>query len=135
MPPAIAPVTDEEESMPQSGTVSLLFSDLVNSTGHLQNAGDEEGQRFFGAHHKLISDAIAASGGEELQWLGDGVLAAFDSSADAVVCAIRIQQTARRPVAKLKFEVRIGIHCGEALRRDGGYSGATVVVARKLCDA
>ena len=121
--------------MPQSGTVSLLFSDLVNSTGHLQHAGDEEGQRFFGAHHKLISDAIAASGGEELQWLGDGVLAAFDSSADAVLCAIRIEQTARRPVANMKFEIRIGIHCGEALRRDGGYSGATVVVARKLCDA
>jgi class 3 adenylate cyclase/tetratricopeptide (TPR) repeat protein len=118
----------------QSGTVTLLFSDLLNSTDHLQRAGDEAGQRFFRAHHKLISDAITACGGEELQWLGDGVLAAFGSSGDAVRAAIQIQQTARRPVANLRFDIRIGIHAGEVLRREGGYFGTPVVVARRLCD-
>ena len=120
--------------MPRSGTLTLLVSDLVNSTDHLQNAGDETGQSFFRAHHKLITDAIKACAGEELQWLGDGVLAAFDSSADAVRCAIKIQQTARRPVANLRFEIRIGIHCGEAVRQEQGYFGTAVVVARRLCN-
>src|SRR5271168_2337962 len=56
----------------QSGTVTLLFSDLVNSTELLQQAGDEAGQRLFQAHHKLITDAVNGSGGEELEWLGVG---------------------------------------------------------------
>ena len=57
----------------QSGTVTLLFSDLVNSTEILQRAGDEAGQRLFQVHHKLITDAVTGSGGEELEWLGDCV--------------------------------------------------------------
>ncbi|MGO9454127.1 MAG: ATP-binding protein [Candidatus Binataceae bacterium] len=118
----------------QSGTVTLLFTDLVNSTEHLQRAGDESGQRLFQAHHKLINDAITSTGGEELEWLGDGALAVFSSSADAVRCAISIEQTARRPVAGARLEIRIGIHLGEVLKRDGGYFGTPVVVARRLCD-
>src|SRR5580698_9321525 len=118
----------------QSGTVTLLFTDLVNSTEHLQRAGDESGQRLFQAHHKLISTAITSSGGEELEWLGDGALAAFASTADAVRCAINIEQSARRPVAGARFEIRIGLHIGEVLRRGGGYFGLPVVIARRLCD-
>jgi class 3 adenylate cyclase/tetratricopeptide (TPR) repeat protein len=120
--------------MAQSGIVTLLFTDLVNSTEHLERAGDETGQRLFRTHHKLLADAIEVSGGEELQWLGDGVLAAFASAADAVRCAIQIQQTASKPVGKIRFEIRIGIHIGEAMRREDGYFGTAVVAARRLCD-
>jgi class 3 adenylate cyclase len=120
--------------MAESGTVTLLFTDLVSSTQLLGRAGDEAGQRIFHAHHKLMSDAINGSGGEELQWLGDGVLAAFSSSADAVRCAIRIQQTARRPIEGARVEIRIGLHVGEVLRGENGYFGSPVVIARRLCD-
>ena len=120
--------------MPSSGTITLLFTDLVDSTAHLQRAGDEAGDQLFRSHHKLIKDAIEAGGGEELQWLGDGVLAAFSSAADAVRCAISMEQTARRPANGAKFEIRIGIHLGEVLRRDEGYFGTPVVTARRLCD-
>lgn len=118
----------------QSESVTLLFTDVVNSTAQLQRSGDEISARLFQAHHKLTSEAIAAAGGEELQWLGDGVLAAFTSTANAVRCAIVIQQTARRPTAGARFEIRIGIQMGELLRRDGGYFGTPVVTARRLCD-
>ncbi len=120
--------------MAQSGTVSFLFTDLVNSTRHLQAVGDEEGSRLFRAHHKLMTAAVTACGGQELQWLGDGLLAVFSSAADAVRCAISVQQTARRPVEGIRFEIRVGIHCGEALRHNGGYFGSSVVIARRVCD-
>ncbi|HUA34554.1 MAG TPA: AAA family ATPase [Candidatus Binataceae bacterium] len=120
--------------MAQSGTVTFLFTDLVGSTEHLERAGDEAGQQLFRAHHKLMTDAVTAAGGQELQWLGDGVLAVFASTADAIRCAIQVQQTARRPAAGTHFEIRIGIHVGEAMRRDEGYFGAAVVTARRLCD-
>src|SRR5215475_7843208 len=120
--------------MPQSGTLTLLFTDLVDSTTHLQQAGDEAGDQLFRAHHKLIAEAIEAGGGEELQWLGDGVLASFSSTADAVRCAISMQQTARRPGHGARFEIRIGIHLGEVMKRDDGYFGTPLVTARRLCD-
>lgn len=81
-----------------------------------------------------MTEAVVAAGGEELQWLGDGLLAGFSSTADAVRCAIGIQQTARRPAARVRFEIRIGIRFGEVVRRDGGYFGTPLVTARRLCD-
>ena len=120
--------------MTESGTVTLLYTDLVSSTQHLQQAGDEAGDDLFRVHHKLMSDAVVAAGGEELKWLGDGLLAAFDSAVDAVRCAVSIQQTAGRPTAGVRFEIRVGIHMGEVLRREGGYFGTPVTVARQLCD-
>ncbi|MGO9452458.1 MAG: ATP-binding protein [Candidatus Binataceae bacterium] len=120
--------------MGQSDTVTLLFTDLVNSAEHLQRAGDEAGEQLFRIHHRFMTEAVVATGGEELEWLGDGMLAAFSSSADAVRCAIGMQQTARRLAAGARFEIRIGIHLGEVLRREGGYFGTPVVTARRLCD-
>jgi class 3 adenylate cyclase len=62
--------------MTQSGVVTFLFTDLIRSTEHLQQAGDETGQRLFNSRHQLMTRAVAANGGEELEWLGDGILAA-----------------------------------------------------------
>jgi len=48
----------------QPGTVTILFTDLVSSTELLQRAGDEDAQRIFQGHHKLLRDAVAAHGGQ-----------------------------------------------------------------------
>jgi len=55
-----------------STPVTLLFTDLVSSTELLQRVGDERAQRIFHAHHRLLKDTVAAHGGQEVKWLGDG---------------------------------------------------------------
>src|SRR6266853_2614978 len=120
--------------MAHAGTVTLLFTDLVNSTDLLKRMGDEEAQRIFRAHHKLLSDAVIAHGGHEVKWLGDDLMVAFPSAADAVRCAIAMQQGARRPVAGVRLGIRAGMHVGEALRDEADYFGTSVVIARRLCE-
>jgi class 3 adenylate cyclase len=73
---------------PTSGLVTILFTDLVASTELLARAGDEEAQRIFKAHHDLLAEAAAAHSGEEVKWLGDGLMVAFASAADAGRAAI-----------------------------------------------
>ncbi len=119
---------------PQSSPVTILFTDLTNSTEVLQRAGDERGQRIFRAHHKSLQDALAAHRGRELKWEGDGLMAVFASPADAVRCSIAIQQAARRPAAGEILEVRVGLNVGEALLEEADYFGTPVVVASRLCD-
>jgi tetratricopeptide (TPR) repeat protein len=122
--------------MPQgrASTVTLLFTDLVNSTALLQRAGDEQAQRVFQAHHKLLKEAVAANGGHAVKWLGDGLMVAFPSAADAVRCAVAMQQAARRPVVGERLAIRVGLHAGEALREETDYFGMPVVIARRLCE-
>ncbi|HUA36317.1 MAG TPA: AAA family ATPase [Candidatus Binataceae bacterium] len=119
--------------MPQSGTVALLFTHIVES-GDYELSDDEARDNLYQIHHKLMTGAIDAGGGQELQWLGDGVLASFSSTADAVRSAINMQQSARRMDRSRRVELQIGVHLGEVLRRQEGYFGTPLVVARRLCD-
>src|SRR5262245_64525915 len=64
------------------GPVTLLFTDLVSSTELLQRVGDEQAQRVFRVHHRLLGDAVTGHGGHEVQWLGGGLMSTFAASAD-----------------------------------------------------
>src|SRR5688572_2976904 len=120
--------------MVESGLVTILFTDLVASTELLARAGDEDAQRIFRAHRQLLTDAVAAHGGHEVKWLGDGLMVAFPSAADAIGCAVDMQRASRRLVEGERLTVRVGLNAGEALRDVDDYFGTPVVVARRLCD-
>ncbi|HEY3239309.1 MAG TPA: adenylate/guanylate cyclase domain-containing protein, partial [Acidimicrobiia bacterium] len=117
-----------------SALVTILFTDLVGSTELLSRAGDEDAQRIFRAHHTLLAETAAAHGGAEVKWLGDGLMGAFPSAADALRCAIAMQQASRRPVAGERLAIRVGLNAGEAFRDEADFFGTPVVVARRLCD-
>jgi class 3 adenylate cyclase len=87
--------------------VTLLFTDLVNSTELLARAGDEQAQRIFQAHHRLLKCCVAANDGQEVKWLGNGLMSVFAAPADAVRCAVAMQQAARRRVAGERLAKRI----------------------------
>src|SRR3989442_8608469 len=117
-----------------SALTTILFTDLVSSTQLMQRAGDEDAQRIFKAHYKLLRDAVSANGGSEVKSLGDGLMVAFASAADAVRCAIMVQQASRRGVRGERLAVKVGINAGEAMSEGDDYFGTPVVVARRLCD-
>lgn len=55
-------------AMTHAGTVTLMITDLLNSTELLIRAGDESAQRIFEADHKSLFDAVVAHGGHEVRW-------------------------------------------------------------------
>jgi class 3 adenylate cyclase/tetratricopeptide (TPR) repeat protein len=114
--------------------VTLLFTDLVDSTALLQRVGAEGGQRILHAHRQLLREALASHGGREVKWLGDGLLTTFASVAEGVRCAVMMAQRARRPVAGERLGLRVGLHVGEVLPDEADYVGTPVVLARRLCD-
>ncbi len=118
----------------RSETKSILFTDLVNSTALLQRVGDEDAVEVFKAHHRVLSEAATGAGGDEVKWLGDGLMVAFASAADAVRCAVAMQQASARHIDGEILQIRVGVTAGEATRSDTDYFGTHVVVARRLCD-
>jgi class 3 adenylate cyclase/tetratricopeptide (TPR) repeat protein len=120
------------------GTVTLLFTDLVGSTELLSRIGDEAAERVRRAHFRLLRDAVRARGGHEVKNLGDGLMVAFPSAADAVRCSIDMQQAVGRHnlrADEVPLAVRVGLHVGEPVRDEDDYFGTPVVVAQRLCDA
>ncbi|HEY1316693.1 MAG TPA: adenylate/guanylate cyclase domain-containing protein [Gaiella sp.] len=124
--PAIDPdqIVDEIEefltgSRPASTShrvlTTILFTDLVGSTGTVQALGDEAWSALLDRHHEVVRDELRRYSGEELDTAGDGFLATFDGPARAVRCAMAIG-AGLRPIG---LDVRAGVHTGEVERRPG----------------
>jgi class 3 adenylate cyclase len=67
-----------------SGTLTVLFTDLVGSTELLAQLGDDAMQAVRRRHFAVLGDGVAAHRGEVVKSLGDGIMAVFASATDAV---------------------------------------------------
>src|SRR6266545_1736499 len=114
---------------------TILFTDLVGSSELLSRLGDQAARSVFGAHHELTRTVVEANGGELVKWQGDGVMARFQSAADALRSAIAIQRASSRSTRGEQLRVRAGVHVGETLSWEKtDLFGMPVVVARRLCE-
>ena len=117
-------------------TVTIMFTDLVGSTGLETRAGPGPAHELRNEHFALIRAALDEATGREVKNTGDGVMAAFDSASAAVACAVSIQQRfeQRNRAGEIQMLVRIGISLGDATATDGDYFGLPVIEAARLCD-
>jgi class 3 adenylate cyclase/cell division protein FtsN len=117
------------------GTVSIMFSDIENSTLLMEKLGDLRAQEVFQVHNRAIREQVAKQNGYEVKTMGDGFMVAFSSARRALLCAVEIQRSLaayskEHPDAPLR--VRIGLNTGEAIREAGDFFGKTVVLAARI---
>ena len=89
--------------------VTILFTDIVDSTATLHRIGDQAWREQLVIHNARLRDHLNAFGGREVKTTGDGVLAVFDRPVRAVRCAEAMTATARA----MSLPIRVGIHTGE----------------------
>jgi len=116
------------------GTVTIIFTDIVDSTIMLSRLGDHAWLDIIRRHNAVIEELTAAHGGTVVETQGDGSMLAFSSARRAVTCAQAIQQGIERAFAEssLPIRVRIGIHTGDALQEAEHFFGTTVHYAARV---
>jgi class 3 adenylate cyclase len=125
------------------GTVTIMFSDIEDSTVLTERLGDRAWQELLREHNALIREQLKAHGGYEVKTMGDGFMVAFQSARKGLDCAIAIQRafaghnadpadTGRRPDGDAPIKVRIGLHTGEAIRDGDDFYGKNVILASRV---
>ena len=107
---------------------AILFCDIKGYTSLME---DHE-QKALDYLHKFktaLEKFVDHHHGEIIQFYGDGCLAIFDSSVDAVDCARNLQIDFHQ---KTKIPVRIGIHTGDVVIRDENVFGDAVNIASRI---
>ena len=92
--------------------VTLLMTDLVDSTLQVTAAGDAAWRERLGRHYESVRAELERHRGREIDTTGDGLLASFDGPARAIHCAQAIRDAALRD----GLHVRAGVHTGEVER-------------------
>jgi adenylate cyclase len=113
------------------GTVSLMFTDIEDSTVLAQEMGDRKWRRIIEDHDRFIAATVRKHAGTVIKTLGDGALITFGGARAALRCAVDLQAGfAERP-----FAVRIGIHAGDVVRSGDDVIGVTVNKAARVAAA
>jgi len=117
-----------------SGTVTFLFTDVEGSTA-LAERLPSAWPSILTDHRRLLTEAVLAAGGEEVDARGEEMLAAFATARAAVQAALAAQRAhARHPWPEGGVvRVRIGIHTGEPAVADAGYLGLDVHRGARIC--
>jgi class 3 adenylate cyclase len=100
----------------------------VGSTERATAIGDAAWRSLVDRHHAAVRRELARHRGREIDTAGDGFLAAFDSPARAIRCAVAMRES----LAKLNLDVRIGLHAGECERTGDGLRGVAVHVGARI---
>ncbi|PYJ24762.1 MAG: hypothetical protein DME91_07435, partial [Verrucomicrobia bacterium] len=126
--------------MPEAGTehrklAAIMFTDMVGYSA-LAQRNEARALALLEEHRRLLRSIFPKHQGHEIKTIGDGFLVEFSSALAAVQCGIEIQEAiAKRNFVNARheiFQVRIGIHAGDVVRRDDDVIGDGVNVAARI---
>jgi class 3 adenylate cyclase len=119
-----------------SGPVTLLFTDIEGSIG-LWEADPEAMTEASARHDRIVRDQIEVAGGHVFTTVGEAFRAVFADPSAALASAVAVQRAAGTEPwpSGLPIRVRMAVHSGACVERNGDYSGPVVNRAARLLAA
>lgn len=123
----------------EDGNVTIMFSDIEGSTALNDELGDETWLKVLQAHDKLLSRCFDQHRGHIVKSAGDGYMVVFSTPELGIAAALDVQRAlARERVPRAlrhhPVRVRIGLHTGRAIERDGDWFGRNVAMAARVAN-
>ncbi len=118
---------------------TVVFADLVGSTGIFERLGDETAGRFVTQLTGALSKTFEQHSGRVVKLLGDGLFVVFPNEGDALAACVAIQMRLQeKPVypggTGNPVQMQMGIEAGEVVEIDGDCYGDAVNSAARLAD-
>jgi class 3 adenylate cyclase len=108
--------------------VTMLFTDLVDSTSTAARVGDARWRDVLSKHYEAARTQLERFRGREVDTTGDGLLATFAAPVPALHCAAAIVRAAEAD----DLQVRAGVHVGEVEMVGQGVRGVAVHEAARI---
>ena len=129
------PMSRKDKKKAEGGTISVMFTYIVGLGDLTEEHGEAAGRRVASAHDMIVRQAIRDENGREVKHTGEGIMAAFEISADAVAAAVIMQRgfnAHNLEEGDIPLHVKIGINAGEPIIEGDDIFGTTVQVAARL---
>jgi pimeloyl-ACP methyl ester carboxylesterase len=120
-----------EQAVPDRVLLTVLFTDIGDSTQRASELGDRAWRDVLESHHAAVRRQLERFRGREVDTAGDGFFATFDGPARGIRCAQAILDAVR----PLGLSVRAGLHTGECEVIGDKVGGIAVHVGARVAGA
>ncbi|HEV8715707.1 MAG TPA: adenylate/guanylate cyclase domain-containing protein [Candidatus Binatia bacterium] len=114
---------------------AIMFTDIAGFNRQM-DADETRMLRPLEVHNQIIQHGVAEHHGTVIKTVGDAFLIDFPSVVNAVQCAQQVQSQLRAHNDEKdkteRMQVRIGIHLGDVVQKDGEVFGDGVNIASRL---
>jgi class 3 adenylate cyclase len=107
---------------------TVLFTDIVDSTGQAAALGDREWRKLLDRHDRAVRTEVERFHGRVVKTTGDGILATFDAPTRALRCAFGLMDA----IGQLGMRIRAAVHTGEIEILDEDVGGIGVHIAARV---
>lgn len=111
-------------------SATFVFADIAGFTALTEAHGDEEAAGLVTDFCRAVSAELPAVGGSQVKTIGDALMLNIPDPGDAVLLGLRI--THEIMLGHGAPAVRVGLHHGSAIERDGDFFGAAVNLAARV---
>src|SRR3954452_7719456 len=119
----------------QRRLAAIMFTDMVGYSA-LAQRDQQLALDLLEEHRRLLRGIFPVFNGVEIKTIGDAFLVEFSSALEAAQCAIEIQRTLSKRnldvAVDRKIQLKIGIHIGDVVHRDGDVYGDGVNIASRI---
>ena len=120
----------ESEPPPSAAAATFLFADIAGFTALTEAHGDEQAAALVAEFCDAVKDELPEFGGKHVKSIGDALMLRIPAPSDAVLLGLHIaNELMPRHGAPA---VRVGLHHGSYVERDGDFFGATVNLAARV---
>ncbi len=116
------------ETLERRQLTAILFADIVGYTALMQS-NEKQSLANLQKFKTELEKSVPTNNGTIIQYYGDACLVTFNSAADATNCAVALQVAFQN---EPKVPVRIGLHSGEVVFKEGNVFGDAVNIASRI---
>jgi class 3 adenylate cyclase/YHS domain-containing protein len=109
---------------------TFLFADIAGFTALTEAHGDEEAATLVADFCDAVKAELPPGGGDHVKTIGDALMLRIPDPGQAILLALRITHGLMHGHGAPA--VRVGLHHGPAVERNGDYFGATVNIAARV---
>ncbi len=119
---------ERSSEAPERRLATIMFLDIVDSTGRAARLGDRSWSGVLEDYYALVRRELARFGGREINTFGDDFFALFDAPTQAVRCACAI----RNAMHAGGVQIRAGLHTGECEISGDDVAGIAVHIGARI---